>query len=143
MTNSIDGYDTFWFDVSEAVRRWILKGWDVDNEANLSYSTRLKLHAFLKYRKAFADSSNEEFSEWMRVVHNLLEATPIDSSSDMARALRGIENMLASYGKWRDKMLGDSQGSDVSINEWVAKSMSFKPLFMNNDQWQVECSIRL
>lgn len=138
LTNSIDGYDTFWFDVSEAVRRWILKGWDVDNEANLSYSTRLKLHAFLKYRKAFADSSNEEFSEWMRVVHNLLEATPIDSSSDMARALRGIENMLASYGKWRDKMLGDSQGSDVSINEWVAKSMSFKPLFMNNDQWQEE-----
>lgn len=35
-------------------------------------------------------------------------------------------------------MLGDSQGSDVSINEWVAKSMSFKPLFMNNDQWQEE-----
>lgn len=23
LTNSIDGYDTFWFDVSEAVRRWI------------------------------------------------------------------------------------------------------------------------
>lgn len=132
------GYDIFWFDIYKAVSRWVLKGYDIDYDTNLSYFTRIKLHAFLKYRNTFGDSSNEELSEWMRIIHNLLEATPIDNSSDMVRALRGIEKILDTYTEWRTNTFKDNQVSDMSINKWVAKSLSFKPLFMNNDQWQEE-----
>lgn len=129
-----DGYDSFWFDIIKAVRRWILNGYDIENEANLSYLTRLKLHSFLIFRKTFRESSDEELSEWMRIIHNLMEASPIDSSSDMVNALKGVENMLDTYCEWRK----DDNIPDSSINSWVSESLSYKPPFVNKDQWQEE-----
>lgn len=78
------------------------------------------------------------FQNGCSVVHNLLEATPIDSSSDMAGRLEALRTCSPHMANGGIKCWATAQGSDVSINEWVAKSMSFKPLFMNNDQWQEE-----
>ena len=47
-TAVIPEYDIYWFDISSAIRQWILHGKNINGDEQLTYDTRLKLHAYLK-----------------------------------------------------------------------------------------------
>lgn len=63
----------------------------------MTYDTRLKLHAYLKYKQCFPDANSDGLTSWMKLIHNLVEATPIDNTEDIVKALKGVEALLYSY----------------------------------------------
>lgn len=136
--DQLHGYDSYWFDIQRGVRRWILDGKDVAEDKSMTYTTRLRLFAFIKFRILVPGNDMSELTEWMRLIHNLSEASPINNSGDMANALRGVESLLNGYKAWRKQQLEINLEAHVLLNDWVADSIGFKPVYFYNDQWQEE-----
>ncbi len=136
--NQLQDYDSYWFDIHGAVKRWILNGKDVAEDKSMTYSTRLRLFAFIKFSILVSGSDMTELTEWMRLIHNLSEASPINNSGDMTNALRGVESLLGGYNAWKKQQLELDAETHVLLNDWLADSIGFKPIFFYNDQWQEE-----
>lgn len=128
----IPDYDSHWFDIVCAIRKWILYGLNIDGQ-ELTYDTRLKLHAYLKYEEAFTDKVSGRLTAWMRLVHNLAEATPIDNSQDMVRALNSVEALLDSYKK-------SCIPNAISIDKWLKSQEGSAIKFYAAYQWNEEIS---
>lgn len=72
-------------------QRWI--------NSNASYSNRLRLYAYLKYRSINDIELNEEdLDQWLRLIRNLDVATDIDDSYDFYQAVTSIDDMLNKMG---------------------------------------------
>lgn len=133
-TDIIPGYDVYWFDIAKAIREWIIEG------KSLTYDSRLKLHAYLKFQEKFPNANSDELSSWMRLMHNLIEATPIDNSVDMVKALKGIEIILGRYknsGLTLDVWLNSQEGSPVDFYasyQWREEIVKAK-LRLSNADW--------
>lgn len=133
-TDVIPGYDVYWFDIAKAIREWIIGG------KSLTYDSRLKLHAYLKFQEKFPNANSDELSSWMRLIHNLIEATPIDNSVDMVKALKGVEIILGRYknsGLTLDVWLNSQEGSPVDFYasyQWQEEIVKAK-LRLSNTNW--------
>lgn len=128
----ISGYDIYWFNIATAIRRWILQGKNINGDDQLTYDTRLKLHAYLKYKQCFPQTTPlGGLTAWMRLVHNLAEATPIDNTEDMVKALRGVEKLLKSYED-------DYTKNGISWDEWLKSQEGHSADFFASYQWNEE-----
>lgn len=133
-TDVIPGYDVYWFDIAKAIREWIIGG------KSLTYDSRLKLHAYLKFQEKFPNANSDELSSWMRLIHNLIEATPIDNSVDMVKALKGVEIILGRYknsGLTLDVWLNSQEGSPIDFYasyQWQEEIVKAK-LRLSNTNW--------
>ncbi len=132
--NNLNDYDSQFFDIELAVRKWILFGKNMNDDGNITYDTRLKLHAYFHFKQVMKDAENAELTEWMRVIFNLSAATRINSSEEMMKVLKDIELLLNDYLEARS-----GQGS-LTINEWIAKSSRTLPKFFDIYQWNEEVS---
>lgn len=121
----IVGYDTHWFDIVQGVRRWILM------DDDMSYDTRLKLHAYLKFKGKFPDAPVNGLLDWMKLLHNLVEATPIDDSEDMVKALSSVESILTAYQ-------AACVGGFLTWDQWLASPGNFLIRFFASYQWEEE-----
>lgn len=130
-TAVIPEYDIYWFDISSAIRQWILQGKNINGDDQLTYVTRLKLHAYLKYKQCFPDTSSDELTAWMRLIHNLVEATSIDNTEDIVKALKGVETLLNSYKN-------DYTEKGVSLDKWLKSQEGHSIDFYASYQWNEE-----
>ena len=130
-TAVIPEYDIYWFDISSAIWQWILHGKNINGDEQLTYDTRLKLHAYLKYKKCFPDTSSDELTAWMRLIHNLVEATSIDNTEDIVKALKGVETLLNSYKN-------DYTEKGVSLDKWLESQEGHSIDFYASYQWNEE-----
>lgn len=121
----IEGYDTYWFDIVKHIRKWIIEG------NTPTYDIRLKLYAYLQYQKLFANIEPTDLTAWMRLIHNLIEATPIDNSQDMVNALKGIMSILNSYQN-------EYNNSKCTIDQWLILQEGNSIAFFANYQWKEE-----
>ncbi len=85
-----DKCNTEWFNASSAAERVFLK-----NES-LTLSERLRLYACLlyisKHSTGFFDYA--DYRQWIRLIRNLDEATPINNSSDYNKACSSVDDLL-------------------------------------------------
>ncbi len=59
------------------------------------YSSRLRLYAYLKYICTHKQGVDEnDLGQWMRIIRNLDEATPINNSYDFHRACSSVDSIL-------------------------------------------------
>lgn len=130
--SNLFGYQTDWFDVVKAIERWIFQGKNVSDDGNLTYNTRLKIHAYLHFLQDCGDLGMSELSEWMRLIYNLSEAAGLDNSEDMVKALKSVEKLLDNFNTKRKLSNG------LIINEWIAISKDLKPDFFPAYQWEEE-----
>lgn len=130
-TAIIPEYDIYWFDISSAIRQWILHGKNINGDDQLTYDTRLKLHAYLKYKQHFPDASSDRLTAWMRLIHNLVEATSIDNTEDIVKALKSIETLLNSYKENYTK-------DGVSWDKWLKSQEGYSVDFFASYQWNEE-----
>lgn len=130
-TAVIPEYDIYWFDISSAIRQWILQGKNINGDDQLTYDTRLKLHAYLKYKQCFPDTPSDELTAWMRLIHNLVEATSIDNTEDIVKALKGVETLLNSYKN-------DYTEKGVSLDKWLKSQEGHSIDFYASYQWNEE-----
>lgn len=130
-TAVIPEYDIYWFDIAAAIRQWILQGRNINGDDQLTYDTRLKLHAYLKYKQCFPKATSNELTAWMRLVHNLVEATSIDNSEDMVNALKGAETLLNLYK-------ADYTKNSMSWDEWLKSQEGHSVKFFASYQWKEE-----
>ncbi len=130
-TAVIPEYDIYWFDISTAIRQWILHGKDINGDEQLTYDTRLKLHAYLKYKQYFPDATSDGLTTWMKLIHNLVEATPIDNSEDIVKALKSVETILNLYKDNYTK-------NGVSWDKWLESPEGHSVDFFASYQWNEE-----
>lgn len=130
-TAIIPEYDIYWFDISSAIRQWLLHGKNINGDDQLTYDTRLKLHAYLKYKQYFPNASSDGLTAWMRLIHNLVEATSIDNSEDIVKALKSTETLLNSY---KD----DHTKNGVSWDKWLKSQEGYSVDFFASYQWNEE-----
>lgn len=130
-TAVIPEYDIYWFDISTAIRQWILHGKNTNGDEQLTYDTRLKLHAYLKYKQYFPDATSDGLTTWMKLIHNLVEATPIDNSEDIVKALKSVETILSLYKDNYTK-------NGVSWDKWLESPEGHSVDFFSSFQWNEE-----
>lgn len=105
---------------------------DRDNN-NPNYKGRATLYALFRFVYIFHDASDNQLSQWLRLMRNLIENKRFDASSDIVKVIKDIDEIL--------KLLSDSyQGSPelLNINDWLTKNIEFKPKGFTNDQRKEE-----
>jgi len=117
-----------WIDASKLWDDLII---DKDNgESRPTYRQRLELHALLRFFSAFPlVDMPTQIPVWTRLIHNLIEASNLDSSERMASALRNIDTLVES-------LKGYNEATDV--NDWISSSKDLKNNFFSDSQWQEE-----
>ncbi len=120
--------DTEWLDIKTIWEDSIIKG------ENPTYKERLILHATVEFSAKFPQADKAEYSEWKRLIHNLLSSQAINNSSEMDRAVRSVEALLANL---EDFTRQDNQ-TKPDINSWIATLLHFNNTFFYEYIWQEE-----
>lgn len=82
-----------WQSISTSAHELFLKG------TSLEYSPRLRLYAYLKYISIHRGAViSDDQHQWMRLICNLDEATPINNAYEFNRACVSVDSMLKAIG---------------------------------------------
>ena len=77
--------------------------------SNAEYSERLRLYAYMKYVSGHKTAVDDaDLCQWMRLVNNLDNATPINSSYDFYKACQSVDDLLRLMGQ-------------THVLEWLSK----------------------
>jgi len=128
-------FDDYFYYNSERIFKKILNH-------DLTYKQRLKFFAYLKFLmvKVYPkkDIENEvEFKEWMRVVHNLVERTPIPDSYAFYRAIRSIEEMIDYSSEILDYLKDSDNEISFYSDRQVQEERIKAELIQKSDEWEL------
>lgn len=89
-----------------------------DNLKKINYEQLVYFYAYVKFLTGYPGCKIVELPQWMRLIYNLLNATNINKSTDMAEVFVSINNMIA-----------DMKGN--SVVEWLCTKPSIRKFSQN------------
>ena len=110
------------FGVKETAERLFLE------HSSAEYSERLRLYAYMKYVSGHKSAVDDaDLCQWMRLVKNLDNATPINSSYDFNKACQSVDDLLRLMGQ-------------THVLEWLSKQTNPNLIsWFRSYQFQEEC----
>lgn len=115
-----------WMDMEKLWKEMI----EQDSISKPAYRQLLDLYTLLRFMANFPNADFEkQVPVWARLIHNLTEATALDSSEKMASAIRNIDFLI-------DSLKAYNNASDV--NDWVSANMNLNNRFFPGFQWEEE-----
>lgn len=94
-----------------------------------TYRQRLELYALLRLFATFRHLNSTHIATWTRLIHNLIEASGLDSSDRMAMSIRDVDTMIQSLQKYNNA---------TDVNDWVASTPDIRLHHLPQYQWQEE-----
>lgn len=119
--------DVFFFNENRIFER-VLK-------AELTLPQRVQFYAYINYIISQKEDRQGLF-QWMRVVHNLTENTPIDSAEDVSKAIKSLEKLLMHSSNIIDKFNDNSLKVDFFYGPQVIEEKIKSCLIVKSNEWQ-------
>jgi len=103
-------------------------------EHNLTFPQRIQFHAYLRYLICNKGNSMG-LNQWMRVIYNLTENTPIDGAKEVASAIVSIDKLISNSLDILNYLKKDKNKVDFFYGRQVQEEKIKSHLITKSDKW--------